>query len=531
MQWNFLTKSDFKVAQTCPTKLYYRKKGYPTRDDHDEYTAVLADQGYLLEAFARALHADGQWIGHESDVESAAWETMSAMTDACTLFEATFISAGKLARVDILVRRGNVIELIEVKSKSFDRLQNDALIRAGKPNVFRAKSNPDEIDSSWRPYIEDVAFQVSVLQGVFPEAQIVPYLMLPDTSRTCLVDGLHSRFTLRVLPDQDSPATAPSADYIGDPREIRRNPILAKVRVADEVNMVLSHVENRSAHYVEYLLPSLRRIVTPLSVHCKSCEYRVQEGALRGFHECWKELTDVEPGLLDIYRVRDLGSRKEDLANKLIAQGKVNLADIPETIFTRGKPREGEVARRQRIQISHTRENTEWVSARLGDILGTLSYPLHFVDFETCAPAIPRYRGMRPYETVAFQWSCQSLRGPDAGPDSSEWLQPADVFPNVTFAETLRDQLGIRGSILVWANHEATVLRAIQRQLSERGEQGSELYHWLGNVLDSGRLVDLNQLVLKHYFHPRMGGSTSVKIVADAVWQANPSIRARLPQY
>ena len=34
---HFLTKSDFKVAQTCPTKLYYRKLGYPTREDGDEY--------------------------------------------------------------------------------------------------------------------------------------------------------------------------------------------------------------------------------------------------------------------------------------------------------------------------------------------------------------------------------------------------------------------------------------------------------------------------------------------------------------
>jgi hypothetical protein len=96
---HFLTKSDFKVAQTCPTKLYYRKLGYPTREDGDEYLAALADQGYLVEALARALYPDGRWVGYRDDVESAAWDTMTALApDACTLFEATFISGSKMAR-------------------------------------------------------------------------------------------------------------------------------------------------------------------------------------------------------------------------------------------------------------------------------------------------------------------------------------------------------------------------------------------------------------------------------------------------
>jgi hypothetical protein len=31
----YLSKSDFKVAQTCPTKLYYMKSQYPFVDDQD----------------------------------------------------------------------------------------------------------------------------------------------------------------------------------------------------------------------------------------------------------------------------------------------------------------------------------------------------------------------------------------------------------------------------------------------------------------------------------------------------------------
>lgn len=37
-----LTKSDFKAARNCPTKLYYRKHGYPTTKDGDPYMELLA---------------------------------------------------------------------------------------------------------------------------------------------------------------------------------------------------------------------------------------------------------------------------------------------------------------------------------------------------------------------------------------------------------------------------------------------------------------------------------------------------------
>ncbi len=39
----YLSKSDFKIAQTCPTKLFYKKRGHPSVKDDDEYLALLAE--------------------------------------------------------------------------------------------------------------------------------------------------------------------------------------------------------------------------------------------------------------------------------------------------------------------------------------------------------------------------------------------------------------------------------------------------------------------------------------------------------
>jgi hypothetical protein len=505
--------------------------GYPTRDDHDEYLSMLADEGYLIEALARTLFPEGRQVGYRQDVESAAWETMAALSDSCTLFEATFISRGKMARADILVRRGAVFELIEIKSRGFDRQKNDGLIRDGRPNVFRAGRNPEAIRNEWRPYLEDAAFQVSVLQEVFPDAQIIPYLLMPDTSRPVAFDGLHHRFVQRSPHPGAEDPLAPSADYTGDPRDIRRNAFLARVNVADEVHCILPDVRRRADHYLTSLLPSLTRLETPLSTNCLDCEYRFADGEGCGFTECWGKLAGVTPHVLDLYHVKSLGGADGPLVNKLLAQGKASLYDIPERQIARRDGTVGEHAQRQRRQIANTRANREWVSDKLGALLDSLVFPLYFVDFETCASAVPRYRGMRPYETIAFQWCCQTMAAPDARPAHSDWLQTADAFPNGEFAAALRRQVGDRGSILVWASHEATVLRRILAQLTERGEGNSAVAVWLDETLSSGRLIDMNQLTLKHYFHPLMGGSTSLKIVAEAIWKTDPRIRARLPQY
>lgn len=521
----YLTKSDFKVAQTCPTKLYYRKRGYPTLADGDEYLALLADQGYLVEALARALFPDGRHVGFQPDVEAAVWATMDALADPCTLFEATFISRGKLARVDILVRRGNVFELIEIKSCAFDRARNDALLAAGQPNLFHAARPPHALRRTWRPIIEDAAFQTAVVQDVFPAARVVPYLLLPDSGQLCAIDGLPYLFTRREAATPDHLAV----DYVGDPRLLRRHPFLTRIDVSAEVATVLPDVRRQADLYAASLIPGLSRIHTAPSTHCLGCEYHMTDGPRRGFHDCWGAQADVSPHILDLYHVREAGGG-EPLADRLIARGRASLLDVPERQLARRDGVVGAHARRQRIQITQTRANREWQSEELGGILERFTYPLHFLDFETCAPAIPRYSGMRPFETLAFQWSCCTVAAPDAQPVADDWLQTADAYPHAAFAVALRRCLGEQGAILVWSAHEATILADVRRQLIDRGAD-ADLIAWLGRVLEDGRIIDLHRLAEEHYFHPRQGGRTSLKAVFEAVWHANPGLRARLPQY
>jgi len=109
----YLTKSDFKVAQTCPTKLYYKKCGYRSLKDDDEYLALLAEGGFIVQKIATLLYPEGAEMTFSAGPTDAARDTLRMLeAQNATLFEATLISGNKLARVDILRKLGNEFHLI-----------------------------------------------------------------------------------------------------------------------------------------------------------------------------------------------------------------------------------------------------------------------------------------------------------------------------------------------------------------------------------------------------------------------------------
>jgi hypothetical protein len=138
---------------------------------------------------------------------------------------------------------------------------------------------------------------------------------------------------------------------------------------------------------------------------------------------------------------------------------------------------------------------------------------------------------MRPYELIAFQWSCHTIESPGATPIHSQWIHTGDMFPvaeefpNFEFARSLMKQIGTSGTPLMWATHENTVLRTILDQLDFYQISDEKLKNWLYNITSddnrNGRLVDLNKITLEHYFHPFMKGKTSIKKVLPAIWNNN----------
>ncbi len=528
-----LTKSDFKVARTCPAKLYYKKLKYSTTQDDDEYLELLEQGGYMIGAIAKLLFPEAIAINERNSQRALQATQELIIEEYVTLLEAAFLSNGKFARPDILLKRGNQFTLIEVKAKSYDGAEARKRLDAGKPNLFRNLRN-GEIAPNWLPYLEDVTFQALILRELFPQAQITCELMMPDTSLTTSIDKLYSHFELKQLALDETGYPRASVTFTGDVNQLRHDHFLTRLNVDAEVNELMPTVASAAETFVSSLQP-LAKISTPISLNCRECEYQVaNDEKQNGYRECWGAFADVKPHIFEMYFVSQIAGKKAALADELIAQGTVSLTDIPEAALVKKDGTVGGRNRRQLLQLRHTQTNTEWIDPTLRGVLDSFTYPLHFIDFETSALAVPCHAGMHPYENVAFQWSCHTLRSLDAEPEHAEWINIEEAFPNFAFAESLMKHLGRQGTFFMWATHENTILKDVRRQM-EIGYGNAEVMSWLEWMTDTGegksRLVDMNNLTLKHYFHPIMKGRTSIKKVVDAIWKTNPAIRQRFPTY
>ena len=99
----YLTKSRFKLVLSCPAKLYYqaRPDEFANKQIDDPFLQALAKGGFQVGALAKCYYSDGIEITTRDKKAALAYKNL-------------FI------RVDVLEKKGDVINLIEVKSKSYD---------------------------------------------------------------------------------------------------------------------------------------------------------------------------------------------------------------------------------------------------------------------------------------------------------------------------------------------------------------------------------------------------------------------------
>ena len=528
-----LSKSDFKIASSCAKKLVYKKAAYDTLNDGNEYMEMLAQGGHIVGKLAQLIYPEGRMVIGDS-IEQAIAETSKLIeqNDNITLFEATFYSEGKVVRTDILEKKGKVINLIEVKSKSHESEDDSA----------KAKKKLQE-------HIEDVAYQTSVLREALPGYKIHPFLLLPDKSNRTTIDGLAGWFRVNEMVEEkfeidELPAEMvikfkkPLVEFIyeNDPNvakyiaQLQNDNLLTLVPLQKEVEAIMTEIKNRADLFLKILTDGIKPEQFSINKGCKTCEFNLGKLEERnGYRECWDKLADIDPTIFDLYFGGAIGHyTKGWYWDDLIRGRKVSFWDLDPARFRNSKGELGSRGQRQQIQYDNTKAGKEWFGDGLKPALNGLKYPLHFIDFETYLGAIPHHKGMRPYELVCFQWSCHTIKEHGADPVHSEWLNTDYDFPNFKFAESLMKQLGNTGTPLIWSPYENTVLRGILAQMEVFGYENNSLKKWLTNITTDkedgreGRFVDMNDLTLLYYFHPDMKGKTSIKKVLPAIWNNNP---------
>jgi len=117
-----LTKSRFKMAQECPTKLYFTGKDqYANRKLDDPFLKALAKGGFQVGKLAQLQYGPGEEIT-ERDYERAYAQTrLSLSQPKVTLFEASIRFENHFVKADIIRRTDNTLQIIEVKANARHR--------------------------------------------------------------------------------------------------------------------------------------------------------------------------------------------------------------------------------------------------------------------------------------------------------------------------------------------------------------------------------------------------------------------------
>ena len=187
------------------------------------------------------------------------------------------------------------------------------------------------------------------------------------------------------------------------------------------------------------------------------------------------------------------------LGQRLAIAGYSDLRKVPSELLTR-------VQHQRMAQASRTGQAT--IDPALRKELAALPYPRRYLDFESIQFTVPRWLGTQPFDQVPFQWSCRIEKSP-AELESKSFLDVSGSDPRREFAERLVKACGKRGPIVVYnRSFEASVIAALARQFPHFADALSAI---------NERLVDLLPLMRKHYYHPNMRGSWSLKSVLPAV--------------
>jgi hypothetical protein len=534
----YLTKSRFKLACECPTKLFYTgKSSYYDASKDDDFLAMLADGGYQVGALAKLGFPNGieiHGLEHQKSLDET--NTLLKANEQVVLFEPAIRFGNCFIRIDVLVKDGQNFELIEVKAKSFHSEKPELVGKNGKPK------------SDMLPYVLDAAFQTWVLRSAIPGARIKTFLMMPDKSRVAEIDGINQMFKI----DSDHRDVEVRLPNGVDGKQIA-DALLAKVDVTflveDLINGEIAFpggqekLDTLAANWAAAYAADTK-IAPTIGSQCGNCQFKndPNEHLKNGRAECWSAVTglpenDLVSGtVLDIWNFRGKQKLIDQGIYKISQVQRDDLGDFDEEINHDGLS----TKQRQWFQIGGLPYEYKYRGYYLNESL-ILSvsqgwkFPYHFIDFETASVALPFNIGMRPYEQTAFQFSHHVMEADGSVRHAGQFLSTMPGrFPNFAFARALRNELaGDKGTVFMWSPHENTILTRILAQLAESDERDrDELGEFVASLLkgQSRAMYDLCALASKAYFHPMTKGSNSIKKVLPSILSASEELRDKYAQ-
>jgi len=264
--------------------------------------------------------------------------------------------------------------------------------------------------------------------------------------------------------------------------EIEPDKLFAIENISEQVEEEIKNIQTRIDGMLE-IFELKEPPETKIGMFCN----KPHECPMKG--PCWG--VQSKDSVFNLYR----GGKK---SFELFHKGITEIGNIPEGY---------KLTKTQQVQLWCEKQGKEFIDTKaINDFLQTLEYPLYYLDFETFASAIPVYDNLKPYQRVPFQYSLHIQEKEGAELKHISFLSNGKEDSRKDFMKSLKDNLGDKGSIVVYnQGFEQGVIK-------EQTELFPEYEGWTEKI--NTRFVDLLVPFRNFsYYNPDQVGSASIKKV------------------
>jgi hypothetical protein len=212
---------------------------------------------------------------------------------------------------------------------------------------------------------------------------------------------------------------------------------------------------------------------------------------------CWKQQRSIpEYSVFNIFQMN-----KNPKSVQLYKDGIVAVEDIPDDMkLTDNQQAKVDVWKAQKGVI-----NKEAIKG----LVDSISYPIYHFDFETLGPAIPEFKGMKPYGKYPFQYSLH-IEQEDGALEHKEYLATPGQDPREAIAKRMVEDIPKDACVMAFnVGFEKGIIRTLADNYPVYADHLMNIHN---------NFIDLATPFQKgDYWMPEMKGRYSLKVVLPTI--------------
>lgn len=257
----------------------------------------------------------------------------------------------------------------------------------------------------------------------------------------------------------------------------------------------LTEVENNIAEFREY-------VGQEKEPECKIGDYCFKPYECGYWKHCAVDMPAEGPTVWDICNYR----KKQQMYDK----GLITFQQLYDAGVLKGNYL-------QQVEVELKNLPPQIIPNEIKNFLGTLSYPMYFLDFESFNPAIPLYDGSSPFQQIVFQYSLHYIEKEGGELKHKECLAYPGTDPRRQIAEQLCKDIPLNVCTAVYN------MSFEKEKIRKFAELYPDLNVHLMNIHDN--IKDIMVPFQKRWYYTKeMKGYYSIKYVLPALYPNDPDL-------